>query len=257
MKKINTEHLPPTSIVIITLNEEKRLPRLLNELTEQTYQNFQLIVSDSNSTDKTQEVVEQYTTVWRELLFHQCWVTNGPARWRNRGAEQAKNEIIFFFDADTQLWNNAFLENALSHFLNKEFDVASTYIKPNTANISHHIWTTISNIIYSIFQYTSLPLAVWWCMMSKKSVHQHINWFDENITLGEDSAYAQTAKKQWYTFWILPQRFIFDMRRIENHWARKTSYTYLKTLFHLMRWWDFPHKTDTKQVDYTFDQRTN
>ncbi len=63
MKKINTENLPPTSIVIITLNEEKRIPRLLEELSRQTYQDFQLIISDSNSTDNTEEVVKKHGNV--------------------------------------------------------------------------------------------------------------------------------------------------------------------------------------------------
>ncbi len=90
--------------------------------------------------------------------------------------------------------------------------------------------------------------------MTKKTIHTDIAWFDETITLGEDSAYAQKAKKQWWRFWMLPQYFTFDMRRIEHYGARHTAYTYLKTLFHLIGWWDFPRKKDTKQVDYPFDE---
>lgn len=84
MKKINTDFLPHASIIIITLNEEKRLPRLLKELAQQTYQHFQLIVSDSNSSDKTQLVVEQFKKERNKVQFYQCGVTNGPARGRNR-----------------------------------------------------------------------------------------------------------------------------------------------------------------------------
>lgn len=46
----------PLSIVIITLNEEKRIGRLLEDLTKQTNQNFEVIIVDSNSEDATCEV---------------------------------------------------------------------------------------------------------------------------------------------------------------------------------------------------------
>gem|GEM_PF-4877730 len=68
-------NLPRLSIVIITLNEEKRLPRLLAQLEQQTYQDMQLIVSDSNSTDRTREVAEAYRHIGHSFLFHQCGVT--------------------------------------------------------------------------------------------------------------------------------------------------------------------------------------
>jgi glycosyltransferase involved in cell wall biosynthesis len=254
MKKINTDLLPEASIIIITLNEEKKLPRLLKELAEQTYQNFQLIVSDSNSSDNTQLVVEQFNQKWNKVLFYQCGVTNGPGRGRNRWVEQAKHEIIFFFDADTQLSDKQFLAKALSSFQKNNLDVAGAYTKPNTSRFDHLFGTRVTNIICFIFQHTSLPIAAWGCMMTKKSIHTDIAWFDESITLGEDSAYVQRAKKHWFTFWILPQRFIFDMRRIEHYGVRNTAYTYLKTLFRLIGGWDFPRKKDTKQVDYPFDE---
>jgi len=70
-----TKILPPISIIIITLNEEKRLPRLLEQLSRQTYQDIQLIVSDSNSTDTTRQAAEAYNHVGHNFTFHQCGVT--------------------------------------------------------------------------------------------------------------------------------------------------------------------------------------
>jgi len=48
------------SICIPTLNEEKYLPLLLNCLLNQDYKNFEVIISDGGSTDKTIEVAKKY-----------------------------------------------------------------------------------------------------------------------------------------------------------------------------------------------------
>ena len=65
------EHIMnPISIVIITLNEEKRIGRLLEDLTKQTHQNFEVIVVDSNSEDSTREVAQAYEDLPDEVDFN-------------------------------------------------------------------------------------------------------------------------------------------------------------------------------------------
>ncbi len=44
------------SIIIPTLNEEENLPILLSSIEKQNYKNYEVIISDSFSTDKTREV---------------------------------------------------------------------------------------------------------------------------------------------------------------------------------------------------------
>lgn len=52
--------MPETSIVIRTRNEEKWLGRVLEALFEQTYKNFEVILVDSGSEDKTLEIAEKF-----------------------------------------------------------------------------------------------------------------------------------------------------------------------------------------------------
>lgn len=92
----------PISIVIITLNEEKRIGRLLEDLTKQTHQNFEVIVVDSNSEDSTREVAQAYESALPELTVHHM-DTRGVSLGRNTGAELAKYERILFLDADVRL----------------------------------------------------------------------------------------------------------------------------------------------------------
>ena len=46
------------SIVIPTKNEEKYIGPVLDHLSNQTFNDFEVIVSDGNSTDKTKAIVE-------------------------------------------------------------------------------------------------------------------------------------------------------------------------------------------------------
>ena len=66
------------SIIIPTYNEEEYLPVLLESIKEQSFDDYEVIVADANSTDKTREIAKEYG----------CIVVDGglPAVGRNNGA---------------------------------------------------------------------------------------------------------------------------------------------------------------------------
>ena len=84
------------SVIITTKNEEAVIGDLLETIKKQTYKNFEIIVVDNNSTDKTVEIAKRYT----KLVFNK-----GPERsaQRNFGVGKAKGEYVLILDADMQL----------------------------------------------------------------------------------------------------------------------------------------------------------
>ena len=48
------------SIIIRTLNEEKHIGNLLSAIEEQDYKNYEIIIVDSGSTDKTLEIAQKF-----------------------------------------------------------------------------------------------------------------------------------------------------------------------------------------------------
>lgn len=52
--------IPETAIIIRSRNEEVWIGETLNRLMKQTYKNFEIIIVDSGSTDKTLEIVKKY-----------------------------------------------------------------------------------------------------------------------------------------------------------------------------------------------------
>ncbi len=60
---------PLFSIVIPTLNEEDSIPHLLQSLVEQTNKDFEVIVSDSGSTDYTKEKAINFNEKIPNFIF--------------------------------------------------------------------------------------------------------------------------------------------------------------------------------------------
>ena len=76
------------SIIIPTYNEEEVLPNLLRSIKEQDYKDYEVVVADAKSTDKTREIAQKFD----------CRVVDGglPGEGRNHGAEAAKGDRFLF-----------------------------------------------------------------------------------------------------------------------------------------------------------------
>jgi len=79
------------SIIIPALNEENYLPKLLGSIKKQTFKDYEVIVADAHSKDRTREIARK---------FGAKIVDGGrPANGRNIGAKAASGEFLFFFES--------------------------------------------------------------------------------------------------------------------------------------------------------------
>lgn len=216
--------MEPVSIVVITLNEEKRIGRLMEELSVQTHQEFEVIVVDSNSEDNTREVAQAYESALPELTVHHM-EERGVSLGRNTGASLAKHSRILFLDADVSLPRN-FLAKALYELDERKLEVAGVYMSSKGLPLVHKLGYGLFNAGLLTTQYF-FPTAVGACIFSTKRVHQEIGGFDEAIVLCEDCDYVKRASKTW-RFRFLNMTFGFDPRRLDQDGIMKTGMTYLK-----------------------------
>ncbi len=98
------------SIIIPVYNEEKYVKKCVESLVEQKYPDFEIIVVDDGSTDKTTEILNDFANQKKILLLKQKHL--GPGCARNLGASFAKGEILVFVDAD-MIFDEAFLLNLI------------------------------------------------------------------------------------------------------------------------------------------------
>lgn len=87
------------SVVLPTFNREVYLSRAIESVLTQTYRDFELIIIDDGSTDKTRSLVESYQDERMSYLYQE---NQGISLARNLGIEKAKGEWVAFLDSDDE-----------------------------------------------------------------------------------------------------------------------------------------------------------
>lgn len=116
---MNDENTTLISIIIPTYNHGCYLDRALNSVLNQTYQNWEMIVIDNNSTDNTNEVMANF--VDPRITYLKIHNDGVIAISRNAGIRVAKGEWIAFLDSD-DWWVENKLKECLK-YINHEVDL--------------------------------------------------------------------------------------------------------------------------------------
>ncbi len=87
------------SIVIPVFNSEKYIQEALDSIYEQSYRNYEIIVVDDGSKDKSIDLLKKYKNI--KLISQK---NSGAYKARNVGIDAAKGEYIAFLDAD-DIWD--------------------------------------------------------------------------------------------------------------------------------------------------------
>ena len=115
MKKKNKRLL--FSIITVSLNQPKIINNL-NSLKKQTYKNFEHIVIDGGSTDRTLDIIKRNS---KDISFWQSKKDKGIYDAINIGIKKSKGEIIGILNADDIYYKNA-LKIVKKYFENKRID---------------------------------------------------------------------------------------------------------------------------------------
>ena len=104
--------MPKFSIVIPVYNVEKYIKRTLDNVFNQTYKDFEVIIVNDGCTDKSIELAKEY----KVKVVNDKHV--GVSEARNIGEKYAKGEYLLFLDSD-DYWDKELLENINNSLDNK------------------------------------------------------------------------------------------------------------------------------------------
>lgn len=94
------------SIIIPAYNAEAYLQRCLDSIFSQEFDDYEVIVINDGSTDRTAALLEEYSSIHPNLqVLTQS--NHGMSTARNRGIDKAKGEYILFVDSDDRLCPDA------------------------------------------------------------------------------------------------------------------------------------------------------
>ncbi|MFL5906719.1 MAG: glycosyltransferase family 2 protein [Solirubrobacterales bacterium] len=97
--------MPRVSVIIPAFNAEAVLPQALRSIRQQSFGDWEAIVSDDASTDRTAEIAGEFGERVRVVRSQR---NRGPAAARNAGIEDSSGELLAFLDAD-DYWLPEFL----------------------------------------------------------------------------------------------------------------------------------------------------
>ena len=87
------------SIIVPVYNAEATLNRCVDSILAQTYRNFELILVDDGSRDRSAEIIDQYASADpRVIAIHK--LNGGVSSARNAGLDRATGDYVAFIDAD-------------------------------------------------------------------------------------------------------------------------------------------------------------
>ncbi|WP_315791491.1 glycosyltransferase [Fischerella sp. JS2] len=177
------------SVIIPCLNAEKTISLQLEALAKQQWsQPWEVIIADNGSSDQTVAIAQSYQQRLPNLQIVDASLKPGAAWARNVGASVAKGEALVFCDADDEVapgWLAAMGE-ALSKYdlvggMNEHCKLNEPWL------VKVHGYPEIDGITIN---HPYLPLLSGNNLGIKRSLHQAIGGFDENVLLLEDVDYC-------------------------------------------------------------------
>lgn len=183
--------MPFFTVIIPLYNKENYVENALKSILNQTFTDFEIIIVNDCSTDKSVSKIESYLSEKVTLIHHEK--NKGLSATRNTGIKNAKANYVCYLDAD-DLWKPTFLEK-ISRLIsyNSEAKIFATnyeeiygdkVLKPfnNSDTLAPNFEGIIDffklNLKQGIYNHGSVCFH--------KSVFEKVGYYDETLTFSED-----------------------------------------------------------------------
>ncbi len=221
------------SVVIPTLNEQVFLPHLLRSLANQTFRNFETIVVDSNSKDKTRQVFDKFKKDIPHATFINVQRQNVSYQ-RNYGAANSKGSYLVFLDADVEM-EPTFLEELHLAVMKKKFVLATTWIAPDSTSSIDQAMIVFANLAIDLAKSINKPFSGGYNTIVRKDIFEKLKGFNEKLPISEDHDFTIRAYKKGIDLCILREpRITMSLRRLRSEGTLTTLRKYAITSTHLV-----------------------
>ena len=133
------------TVITPTYNREETLPRTIESVLNQTYEDFEYIIVDDASTDNTESLVSKYDDKRIKYIKHET--NRRQAAARNTGIKHAKGDYVAFIDSDDE-WMAEKLKRQVSYLEGQGSEWVGAYCDSTTNRDLE-----IKNIITDLFPY--------------------------------------------------------------------------------------------------------
>lgn len=220
------------SIIIPTLNEENYLPNILSDLAKQKQRNFEIIIVDANSTDKTREKALTFSKS-HPLVFYSV-KKRSVSYQRNYGARKSNGKYLLFLDADTRV-GAVFIRNIYKNILKRKGLIFIPSLTTEESSKKNRMLFKLINAVVEFSQFLSKPLSSGGSIFILRKLFFEINGFNETLYMSEDHDLVQRARKVGAKAEILKDvKIVFSLRRIKKEGEASVLYKYFLALVYML-----------------------
>lgn len=206
------------SIIVPIYNAEKYLDSCIQSVLRQTYTNWELILIDDGSTDKSGRIAEEYGFADERItVFHQKNL--GVSLARNQGIDEATGNYVVFLDADDEL-----IEDCLAKTVNIAEEtnadiVAGRSCEDQELFQDRIIWTGAEALENSLKDHL-FTYSAWAKLIRREFIGK--TRFTPDIRINEDS---------YFVFQLLCKQNVFVLTNDVIYFYRANSESSSRTVF--------------------------
>ena len=196
------------SVIIPIYNCERLLPRCLDSILTQSYNDFEVLLVNDGSTDGTANVCKEYVEKTEGKFRYIEKVNGGVSSARNIGINNANGEYICFVDADDYVHQD-YLRCLYEAGRELDVDLVMCTIASNDDCGSLRRFNGKYEIIRSILtiRHNQGPC----CKLFKRELIGPLR-FNENVYMGEDTLFCVEYAKRCKTACYVPKMiYFYDM----------------------------------------------
>lgn len=189
------------TIIVCTKNSEKYLAKCLASLAAQTYKNFEVVLIDGNSTDKTSRIIESFNSKLIIRVYKQT--PKGISAAMNFGIKKARGEWILVLHSDDSLTDKQVLADCAKFLVQARLDWFWGQI--NLVTSKDIVWGTFpQRPLFKMGPYWLLKYFNFVphqsCFVHRR-VFQKFGFFDETLVSGMDyDLWFRIYKKTHHAF---------------------------------------------------------
>jgi teichuronic acid biosynthesis glycosyltransferase TuaG len=114
------------SIVLPTFNSDQFISLTINSILEQSYNNFELLITDDCSTDSTVQIIKKYLDIDSRIKLFVLSANQGVAAARNYSLKNSTGRFVAFCDSD-DIWLYNKLQDQINFMISNNYYFTYTY----------------------------------------------------------------------------------------------------------------------------------
>jgi glycosyltransferase involved in cell wall biosynthesis len=217
------------SVVIPTLNEDKFLPKLLGDFNRQLDRDFEAVVVDGKSEDKTVQTASSFCGKLPGFKVLQTSVRNVSVQ-RNLGARETSGKFLVFVDADARIPTN-YLSQIHHHLIEEDprCRFVTTWFKPDTNKQKDKILIAFINLLVEVANSLDQPGVSGSNIVVRRREFEKIDGFNEKAKISEDWDLAKRLGRKGIKLQILKSpKMTYCLRRLRREGMGETIGKFVK-----------------------------